>query len=154
MKKASLLTMEMYNKVFKNQLMETIDADRKVKHTKMTGHIEEALKDKKKLLGIDPTNVESCYPPIIQSGKNFSAVWNFIIKIKVELMHSNTLPNRQKTVFILEPWSRSLVYATKTIVQIQFEQWWSIRPSNRPRLIMPFLRRMKEKRKKSQELFD
>ena len=71
--------MEMYNKVFKNQLMETIDADRKVKHTKMTTHIEEALKDKKKLLGIDPSNVESCYPPIIQSGKflKVRSFWKF-----------------------------------------------------------------------------
>jgi len=71
-KKASVLTMEIYNKVFKEYLMETIDADRKVKHTKITAHIEEALKDKKKLLGIDPSNVESCYPPIIQSGGNYA----------------------------------------------------------------------------------
>ena len=55
--------------VFKEHLMEIIDADRKVKHTKITAHIEEALKDKKKLCGIDPSNVESCYPPIIQSGQ-------------------------------------------------------------------------------------
>ena len=68
MKKASLLTMEIYARVFKENLMETIDADRKLKHTKMTNMIEVALKDKKKLLGIDPANVESCYPAIIQSG--------------------------------------------------------------------------------------
>jgi hypothetical protein len=64
--------MEIYNKVFKETLMETIDADRKVKHTKMANLIEESLKDKKKLLGVDPSNVESCYPSIIQSGGNFS----------------------------------------------------------------------------------
>ena len=66
MKKASLLTVEIFGKVFKDNLMETIDADRKLKHTKMTNIIEEALKDKKKLLGVDPSNVESCYPAIIQ----------------------------------------------------------------------------------------
>ena len=90
MKKASLLTMEMYNKVFKNQLMETIDADRKVKHTKMTGHIEEALKDKKKLLGIDPTNVESCYPPIIQSGE-YTLLHRFLVLQVIVSSHQITL---------------------------------------------------------------
>ena len=47
----------------------------------MTTSIEEALKDKKKLLGIDPTNVEPCYPPIIQSGGTYS-LKVFSMKIK------------------------------------------------------------------------
>lgn len=45
----------------------------------MTTSIEEALKDKKKLLGIDPTNVEPCYPPIIQSGGTYSLKVLFLI---------------------------------------------------------------------------
>lgn len=81
--------MEIYNKVFKENLMETIDSDRKLKHTKMTNMIEEALKDKKKLLGIDPSNVESCYPSIIQSGGGYTLKYS--AQSSKETIHFGTI---------------------------------------------------------------
>lgn len=40
----------------------------KVKHSKVAEYVEKALEDKQYLRGSDPSFVESCYPPIIQSG--------------------------------------------------------------------------------------
>ena len=40
----------------------------KVKHSKVSDMIEKSLEKKENLRGVDPSFVETCYPPIIQSG--------------------------------------------------------------------------------------
>ena len=40
----------------------------KVRHNKLAESLEQALEEKKYLGGVDPSQVEMCYPPIIQSG--------------------------------------------------------------------------------------
>lgn len=45
----------------------------KVKHAKLSEGLEGALSDKKYLpANVDPSQLEYCYPPIIQSGGNYS----------------------------------------------------------------------------------
>jgi len=73
MKKASLSSVEMFTKYLKEQIMEIIDSDKKVKHTKLVEGLEVAISDKKYLpANVDPSQLEFCYPPIIQSGGNYS----------------------------------------------------------------------------------
>lgn len=44
-----------------------------MKHTKLVEGLEGALSDKKYLpANVDPSQLEFCYPPIIQSGGNYS----------------------------------------------------------------------------------
>lgn len=72
-KKASLSSVEMFTKYLKEQIMEIIDSDKKVKHSKLSEGLEGALSDKKYLpANVDPSQLEYCYPPIIQSGGNYS----------------------------------------------------------------------------------
>lgn len=71
-KKSCLVTCTVFSKYFKEQVMEIVDADKKVKHTKIADGIEEAITSKKFTQGIDPGQVEMCYPPIVQSGGNYS----------------------------------------------------------------------------------
>lgn len=64
------------SKVFKNKFMEDmeqiLDDDRKVAHEKISADIEEVFEDPKKIkVTIDPVDIESCYPPIIQSGGRY-----------------------------------------------------------------------------------
>uniref|UniRef100_A0A8C5M6J7 FACT complex subunit n=1 Tax=Leptobrachium leishanense TaxID=445787 RepID=A0A8C5M6J7_9ANUR len=68
MKKASTITSDVFNKFFKERVMEIVDADEKVRHGKLAESVEKAIEDKKYLGGTDPSTIEMCYPPIIQSG--------------------------------------------------------------------------------------
>lgn len=43
----------------------------KVKHSKLADGVEQALTDKKFVSGVDTSQLEMCYPPIIQSGGNY-----------------------------------------------------------------------------------
>lgn len=43
-----------------------------MKHSKLAEGVEGALQDKKYVSGVDVKDVEPCYPPIIQSGGNYS----------------------------------------------------------------------------------
>ncbi|XP_050429833.1 FACT complex subunit spt16-like isoform X2 [Adelges cooleyi] len=73
MKKASLSSVDLFNKYLKEQIMEIIDSDKKVKHTKLVEGLEGAISEKKYLpTNVDPSQLEYCYPPIIQSGGNYS----------------------------------------------------------------------------------
>lgn len=67
-KKAALITSEVYSKYLKEKVMEVVDMDQKVRHNKLAEGVEKAIEDKKYLAGADPSSVEMCYPPIIQSG--------------------------------------------------------------------------------------
>lgn len=44
----------------------------KVKHVKLAEGVEAAITDKKYVTGVDTSQVDMCYPPIIQSGGNYS----------------------------------------------------------------------------------
>ena len=71
MKKSSELTSTFFTKYIKDQLVFLIDKDKKIKHSKFSEQIETASEDKKYLNGHDPAVVDSCFPPIVQSGGKF-----------------------------------------------------------------------------------
>ncbi|GFU78575.1 FACT complex subunit SPT16 [Trichonephila clavipes] len=71
-KKACQVTVDVYSKYLKDQIMEIIDSDKKVKHSKLTEGVEQALSDKKYVTGVDLSQVDLCYPCIIQSGGNYN----------------------------------------------------------------------------------
>lgn len=72
MRKASLVSVDLFNKYLKDQIMDIIDSDKKVKHSKLCEGVESALTDKKYVTGVDTSLLEMCYPPIIQSGGAYS----------------------------------------------------------------------------------
>ncbi|KAG7257163.1 hypothetical protein CRUP_006032 [Coryphaenoides rupestris] len=78
MKKAAAITSEVYSKFFKERVMEIVDADEKVRHSKLAESVEKAIEEKKFLGGADPSTVEMCYPPIIQSGGNYSLKFSVV----------------------------------------------------------------------------
>lgn len=51
--------------------MQFIGDSQKVKHSKLAEGVEQALTDKKFVSGVDTSQLEMCYPPIIQSGGNY-----------------------------------------------------------------------------------
>lgn len=71
-KKASQISVDLFNKYLKDQIMEIIDSDKKVKHSKLSEGVEAALTDKKFVGNVDTSQLDMCYPPIIQSGGNYS----------------------------------------------------------------------------------
>ncbi|XP_058830141.1 FACT complex subunit spt16 isoform X1 [Topomyia yanbarensis] len=71
-KKACLVTVDVFNKYLKDHIMEIIDADKKVKHAKLSEGVEQALTDKKYVTGVDVNQLDMCYPPLIQSGGNYN----------------------------------------------------------------------------------
>lgn len=71
--KACTATCDVFSKYLKEQIMEVIDADKKVKHSKLADGVEQALKNKKYIpAGIDASQLDMCYPAIIQSGGKYS----------------------------------------------------------------------------------
>ncbi|XP_072126083.1 FACT complex subunit SPT16 [Mobula birostris] len=78
MKKAASITSEVFNKFFKERVMEIVDADEKVRHSKLAESVEKAIEEKKYLAGADPSTVEMCYPPIIQSGGNYNLKFSVV----------------------------------------------------------------------------
>ncbi|XP_064201607.1 FACT complex subunit SPT16 [Anguilla rostrata] len=78
MRKAAGITSEVFSKFFKERVMEIVDADEKVRHSKLAESVEKAIEEKKFLGGADPSTVEMCYPPIIQSGGNYSLKFSVV----------------------------------------------------------------------------
>jgi len=70
--KASQVTCDVFNKYLKEQIMEAIDADKKVKHSKLSDGVEQSLQNKKYVTGVDTGQLDVCYPAIIQSGGKYS----------------------------------------------------------------------------------
>ncbi|XP_032592333.1 FACT complex subunit spt16 isoform X2 [Drosophila grimshawi] len=71
-RKASLVSMDIFNKYLKDEIMDIIDSDKKVKHTKLSDGCEAAIGEKKYTSGLDPRLLDMAYPPIIQSGGAYS----------------------------------------------------------------------------------
>lgn len=44
----------------------------KVKHSKLADQVDTAVTDKKYVTGVDTSQIDMCYPAIIQSGGNYS----------------------------------------------------------------------------------
>lgn len=78
MKKACSISVDVFNKYLKENIMEIIDADKKVKHTKLAEGVEAALTDKKYVTGADTSQLDVCYPAIIQSGGNYSLKFSVV----------------------------------------------------------------------------
>ncbi|KAF4526369.1 hypothetical protein B566_EDAN014107 [Ephemera danica] len=78
MRKASQVSVDVFNKYLKDQIMEIIDSDKKVKHSKLAEGVETALTDKKYVTGVDSSQLDMCYPPIIQSGGNYSLKFSVV----------------------------------------------------------------------------
>ena len=78
MKNAASITSEVFNKFFKERVMEIVDADEKFRHSKLAESVEKAIEEKKYLAGADPSTVEMCYPPIIQSGGNYNLKFSVV----------------------------------------------------------------------------
>ncbi len=56
-RKASSATSEVFSKYLKEQIMDVIDNDRKVKHSKLAEGVEKALTDKKYVPNLDTSQV-------------------------------------------------------------------------------------------------
>ncbi|KAM4876219.1 FACT complex subunit SPT16-like [Sylvia borin] len=78
MRKAAAITSEVFTKFFKERVMEIVDADEKVRHSKLAEAVEKAIEEKKFLAGAEPSAVEMCYPPIIQSGGNYNLKFSVV----------------------------------------------------------------------------
>lgn len=70
--RACQVTCDVFNKFLKEQIMEIIDAEKKVKHSKLADGVEAALQNKKYVSGVDTSQLDMCYPAIIQSGGKYS----------------------------------------------------------------------------------
>ncbi|EFA04061.1 FACT complex subunit spt16 [Tribolium castaneum] len=77
-KKACMVSVDVFTKYLKDQIMEIIDSDRKVKHSKLAEGVESAIADKKYVSGVDVSQVDMCYPAIIQSGGNYSLKFSVV----------------------------------------------------------------------------
>ncbi|XP_077504278.1 SPT16 homolog, facilitates chromatin remodeling subunit dre4 isoform X1 [Amblyomma americanum] len=77
-KKACQVTVDVYAKYLRDQVMEIIDADKKVKHCKLAEGVDQAFQEKKYLGGVDPSQVDSCYPAIIQSGGYYNLKFSVV----------------------------------------------------------------------------
>ncbi|KAG0726841.1 FACT complex subunit spt16 [Chionoecetes opilio] len=71
-RKACSATVDVFSKYLKEQIMDIIDRDKKVKHAKLAEGVEQAMTDKKYVGNFDTQQIEPCYPPIIQSGGNYA----------------------------------------------------------------------------------
>lgn len=77
-KKACMVSVDVFTKYLKDQIMEIIDSDKKVKHSKLSEGVESAITDKKYVSGVDVNQVDMCYPAIIQSGGNYNLKFSVV----------------------------------------------------------------------------
>ncbi|UYV66616.1 SUPT16H, partial [Cordylochernes scorpioides] len=88
-KTACRITLDIYSKYLRDQIMEIIDADKKVKHSKLSEGVENAINDKKYVVGVDINQVDLCYPAIIQSGGKYNL--KFSILSDKNILHFGTI---------------------------------------------------------------
>ncbi|XP_062500756.1 FACT complex subunit SPT16-like [Corticium candelabrum] len=78
-KRAAQLSSDIFGKYFKTQIMETVDEEKRVKHSRFAELIEKAATEEKKYTtGMDLEQVEMCYPPIVQSGGKFQLKFSVV----------------------------------------------------------------------------
>lgn len=89
-KKAAQVSSDIFVKYFKKQIMEIVDDEKRVKHSKIADGIEGALESKKYLQpGMDADQVEMCYSPIVQSGGKFTLKFSTVSN--EEKLHYGTI---------------------------------------------------------------
>lgn len=71
-KKAAEITNRIFSKQLKDQIINIIDGEKKVKHSKLSEQVEAAISDPKLVSPGDKALVEICYPAIVQSGGNYN----------------------------------------------------------------------------------
>jgi len=71
-RKACQLTDAVYCKYLREEIMDLIDSDKKMKHAKLTDGVEKATNDRKFIKNADISKVEVCYSPIVQSGGKYN----------------------------------------------------------------------------------
>ncbi|CAF1415059.1 unnamed protein product [Didymodactylos carnosus] len=71
-KKACEITGKLYSKYLKDQIINIVDTEKKVKHSKLSDNLETILGDEKYVTKADIPFVEMCYPAIIQSGGSYN----------------------------------------------------------------------------------
>lgn len=72
MKRAFQSSIDVLNKYLRDQILDIVDGEKRVRHQKLAEGVEAAVSDKKYVSGVDTTQLEPCYPPIVQSGGNYS----------------------------------------------------------------------------------
>lgn len=89
-KRASQMSVDVYSKYLRQQIMEIIDSDRKVRHNKLSENVEQAFQNKKFVgQNTDTSQVESCYPTIIQSGGSYNL--KFSVTSDKNTLHFGTI---------------------------------------------------------------
>lgn len=71
-KKACEITSKIYSKHLKDQIVNIIDSEKKMRHSKLSEQVESAVTDSKFITSADKQLIEICYPAIIQSGGNYN----------------------------------------------------------------------------------
>ncbi|KAI0981096.1 hypothetical protein GJ496_001499 [Pomphorhynchus laevis] len=69
-KKAAELTSKLFLKYLKDKIVDIVDCEQKIRHSKLTDLLNETLNNQKYISNEDSEFVEFCYPPIFQSGDN------------------------------------------------------------------------------------
>ncbi|XP_077983541.1 FACT complex subunit SPT16-like [Glandiceps talaboti] len=77
-KRASAISCDVFNKYLREQIMEAVDMDKRVRHSKLADGVEKSLEDKKVVGNIDVSTLEVCYPAIIQSGGNYNLKFSVV----------------------------------------------------------------------------
>ena len=72
------MTSDIFSKYLKEQIMDIIDNDKKVKHSKLAEGVEKALSDKKYVPNLETSQLEVCYPPILQSGGSYKLKFSVV----------------------------------------------------------------------------
>ncbi|CAL8087883.1 unnamed protein product [Calicophoron daubneyi] len=88
-KKACDVTCNVFNKYLKEEIMDIIDYDKKVKHQKLAAGCHDALRKPSLLNGLDPDNLEMCYDPIVQSGGKYNC--KFSVESDDQILHFGTI---------------------------------------------------------------
>lgn len=70
--KSAGVTCNVYNKIYRDIILRTIDAEKKVKHSKISDEVKHESETNKEKTGVVPDLLETAYQPIIQSGGNYS----------------------------------------------------------------------------------
>ncbi|CAK1552562.1 unnamed protein product [Leptosia nina] len=87
-KKACLVTVDVFTKYLKDQIMEIIDSDKKVKHTKLAEGVEAAISDKKYVTGARYKSYCSniVRTLLVNPTDDIQSNYNFLVNLEEEVM--------------------------------------------------------------------
>ena len=64
----------------------TINFFQSVKHAKLAELVENSLQDKKYVSGVDHSQLDMCYPPIIQSGGDYALKFSVVRYVNLKVL--------------------------------------------------------------------